>query len=161
MPFLLFCFETTRYVADEPQEEVQQTEMLLVLPSTFKRQPAATNENPYIKGPKRQFFLHVFTIFSRITQFEFSGFFEFFEGFVWFCASFRAVYLNFPSFFAGPGPGPGGTGPGPGPGACEEGWKMFFFFRHGFFKPLTSLKGLPKRQFFVDFLYFFRLFSKY
>ena len=34
-----------------------------------------------------------------------------------------------------------GTGTRPGPGACQEGWKMFFL-QHGFFKPLTSPKGL-------------------
>ena len=55
-----------------------------------------------------------------------SFFYDFFAG-------FRAVNLNFPSFFAGPGPGPGGTMPGPGPGACKEGWKMFFlWFQTGF-----------------------------
>ena len=48
--------------------------------------------------------------------------FEFFEPFIWiFHPSSQALGL-----------GPGGTRPGPGPGACEEGWKMCFFFNTGF-----------------------------
>ena len=75
-----------------------------------------------------------------------------------FFAGFGAVYLDFPSFFAGPGPGPGGTRPGPGPGACEEGWKMcVFFVQHVFFKPYGTQKGKQPSIFY----YLFGLFSKY
>ena len=76
--------------------------------------------DPYIKGPKRQLFPSFVC--------------DFFAG-------FRAVYLNFPSFFAGPGPGPGGgPGPGQGPGPAKEDGKCFFF-QHGFFKPYGPKKA--------------------
>ena len=70
--------------------------------------------DPYIKGTKRQFFLHCFTIFWKIFQ------------------VFRAVNLNFPSFFAGARAWARVTGPGPGPGPAKKDGKCFFLFSTGF-----------------------------
>ena len=104
--------------------------MCLKAPETRIWAPeGALDRISYIKGTKNDF------------SFNFSLFFR------WIFQIFRAVNLNFPSFFAGPGPGPGGDQARARARGLRRRMENVFFFSTGFSSRMGPKKAKINRFF--------------